>query len=423
MRTSTFFIGSLILASAAILHAQTDAGPRTGPPLSGAPLQDLSPAEMQAFTAGRDTFNEVSDVRAGLGPRFNLDSCGGCHTHPTTGGSSPAVNPQLAVATTNGAQNQVPPFIHSDGPIRVVRFRQNPNGGPDGGVHNLFVISGRTDAPAACQIAQPDFTNQQNLSFRIPTPTYGLGLIEAISDSTLRTNLAANANRKGPLGIRGAFNTNGNDGTITRFGWKAQNKSLMLFSGEAYNVEIGVTNDIFPQEREENPACATNALPEDHPDPIAGKPSDLDAFTAFMRLLAPPRPIPTTPSIDSGRGLFDSVGCALCHTPTLQTGKAISAALSNQSVPLYSDLALHRMGQTLDDRIVQGAAQGDQWRTAPLWGLGDRIFLLHDGRTQDMDQAIRLHDSQGSEAHGVIQNYQSLTPAQKQDLLNFLRSL
>lgn len=89
----------------------------------------------------------------------------------------------------------------------------------------------------------------------------------------------------------------------------------------------------------------------------------------------------------------------------------------------YSDLALHRMGQALNDGVTQGQALGDMWRTAPLWELGDRIFLLHDGRTQDLQEAILLHDSPGSEAHFAIENYQKLTADQKQDLLNFLRSL
>jgi CxxC motif-containing protein (DUF1111 family) len=92
-------------------------------------------------------------------------------------------------------------------------------------------------------------------------------------------------------------------------------------------------------------------------------------------------------------------------------------------VNLFSDLAIHRMGQALNDGITQGNARGDQWRTAPLWGLNARIFLLHDGRTTDLMQAIQLHDSPGSEAHAVIQNFQALSAADKQSILNFLRSL
>jgi CxxC motif-containing protein (DUF1111 family) len=321
------------------------------------------------------------------------------------------------MATANGATNRVPAFLQADGPIRVVRSR-NTNG-----VINLFVITGRADAPKGCAITQPDFTQQQRISFRIPTPVFGLGLVEAITDSTLRANLAASAARRQALNINGRFNTNGNDGTITRFGWKAQNKSLMIFSGEAYNVEMGVTNPVFPQEREEDPACQSTASPEDHPKLDTGASADVDLFTAFMRYLAPSRPAPANPSIDRGRGLFDSTGCAACHTPTLMAGNASSAALASQPVNLYSDLALHNMGQGLNDGITQGQANGGDWRTAPLWGLGDRIFLLHDGRTKDLLEAIRVHDSQGSEARVVIQNFNALTADAKQDLLNFLRSL
>jgi len=259
----TFIAACLLLASLA--HAQIDPGPRNGPPLSGQPLRGLQPNESQLFNQGRITFAEIDDVINGLGPRFNLDSCAGCHAQPAVGGSSPAVNPQIAVAFKNGATNQIPPFIQPSGPVLAVRFRQSSTGSPDGSVHDLWVISGRSDAPAACTITQPDFSNAGNLSFRIPAPTFGLGLVEAIPDAVLRLNLAANASQKAALGIQGQFNISANDGTITRFGWKAQNKSLLMFSGEAYNVEIGVTNELFPNEREDNAACAVNPTPEDHP--------------------------------------------------------------------------------------------------------------------------------------------------------------
>lgn len=415
MKISTASLGLLWLS--ATLLAQTDPGPRNAarqPPL---PVKGVSSAELQAFMQGLRTFAEIEDVVNGLGPRFNLDSCAGCHAHPTAGGSSPRNNPQVFVANKFGASNQIPPFIQPDGPIRAVRFRQNPDGSPDGGVHNLFVISGRSDAPAGCQIVQPDFSNLANLSFRIPTPLFGLGLIESIPDSTLRANLASTAARRRSLGIGGQFNLSANDGTITRFGWKAQNKSALQFAGEAYNVEMGITNDLFPQERDETPACLTLSTPEDHPDLTTGQPPGISQSALFMRYLAPPPPASTLSA------LFDAVGCTMCHTPSLTTGNMASAALASQTVNLYSDLALHRMGQALNDGITQGLARGDQWRTAPLWGLADRIFLLHDGRTQDLLQAILLHDSPGSEAHTVIANFQALAPDQKQEILDFLRTL
>jgi CxxC motif-containing protein (DUF1111 family) len=438
MVTSKVFAVCAALACAAILAAQTDPGPRQPPggqgpdsqgpsgqtpPPAGQAIRGLTAADMQAFMNGRNTFSRVETVATGLGPRFNLDTCAGCHAYPATGGASPAVNPQIAAAVSNGASNQAPPFIQSTGPVHAVRFILGSNGQPDGSVHDLFVITGRTDAPAACNIAQPDFSNASNLSLRIPTPLFGMGLIEAITDTTLKNNLAATAARRQALGILGAFNTSANDGTITRFGWKAQNKSLMMFSGEAYNVEMGVTNEIFPQEREENAACATNSLPEDQMNFATGQPSNLELFSIFTRLLAPPQPSPANPSTNNGQALFSSIGCALCHTPTLQSGNSVYPALSNQAVNVYSDLATHNMGTGLNDGVTQGQANGQEWRSAPLWGLGDRLFLLHDGRTTNLVQAIAAHDSQGSEAHQVIRNYQALSASQQQDLLNFLRSL
>src|SRR5262249_8243588 len=160
------------------------------------------------------------------------------------------------MATKNGATNTVPFFITTSGPVREARFKfANPptNTIRDGGVHDLYTITGRADAPG-CNIAQPDFNTaaaQNNLIFRIPTPVFGAGLIESILDSTILANKVANAAAKTALGISGHENREGNAGTITRIGWKAQNKSLAIFSGEAYNVEMGVTNELFQNERDE----------------------------------------------------------------------------------------------------------------------------------------------------------------------------
>jgi CxxC motif-containing protein (DUF1111 family) len=225
-------------------------------------------------------------------------------------------------------------------------------------------------------------------------------------------------------------NTSGNDGTVTRFGWKAQNKSLLIFAGEAYNVEMGVTNENFPTEREEDPNCATNPTPESVSGFNVGStdPSDILSFMGFMKFLDQPTPACTgaacSASIQNGRKLFVQVGCATCHTPSLTTGMNASAALSQQTANLFSDLAVHKMGSKLADGVIQGSAGPDEFRTAPLWGLGQRIFFLHDGRTTDLLQAILAHDSTGSEAELVVDAFQfGLNKSQKQDLLNFLRSL
>ena len=432
--------------------AAQDPGVRKGPAGAGGVLQGIQSGSMEqrVFAVAQEEFQEVlsvkgtfEDTEAGLGPRFNLDGCAGCHAHPAIGGSSPFVNPQVELAKKYGANNDIPPFIKSDGPVREARFKHNQDGTVDGGVHALFTITGRTDAPG-CFLQQPDFRTavaRQNVVFRIPTPVFGAGLIEAIDDDTILANLQANNARKQSLGIRGRPNrmtgrpnTSGNDGTVTRFGWKAQNKSLEIFSGEAYNVEQGVTNDLFPNERDEAPACRFNPTPEDSTnygatDPYE-VPSSVVKFASFMRLLAPPQPAPDDASIVRGRQLFSDVGCGLCHTPTLRTGKRIAvAALQDKDVNLYSDLSLHNMGSELADDISQGNAGGDEFRTAPLWGLGKRIFFLHDGRTKDLLESIQAHAGFGggryvpSEANQVIAQFQRLSEIDKQHLLNFLRSL
>src|SRR5262249_31225549 len=158
--------------------------------------------------------------------------------------------------------------ITSNGPVREARFKfvdPPANTIRDGGVHALFTITGRSDA-MGCNAAQPDFVAalaQNNVIFRIPTPVFGAGLIETITETTILNNKVANASAKVALRISGHENRNGNDGTLTRFGWKAQNKSLMIFAGEAYNVEQGVTNEFFQNERDETPGCLFNGTPED----------------------------------------------------------------------------------------------------------------------------------------------------------------
>lgn len=450
--SSSFAALLLFFASALALQSQsraTDPGPRTGAPGAGGAIAGLDAGQSAFFTDGQSRFQDVEVVRNGtnngLGPTFNSNQCSSCHAQPAVGGTSPFVNPQVAVANLNGATNHIPSFITLNGPVREVRFKfaVSPNGSitatPDGGVHDLFTITGRSDA-AGCTLAQPNFeqmTDENNLSFRIPTPVFGAGLIESISDDTIMANQAAEAAAGRLLGISGHPNRSGNDGSITRFGWKAQNKSLIMFAGEAYNVEMGITNELFPSERGYPPTplpsgCLINPTPEDgtnfdNTNPVQ-VPSDIVAFADFMRFLDQPAPSCTgagcSQSIQNGRNIFvNAAKCALCHTPTMTTSPSYVPALSNVNANLFSDLLLHDMGTGLADGVSQGGAAPDEFRTAPLWGLGQRIFFLHDGRTSDLVQAIEDHASPGSEANGVIRAFNELTESQKQDLLNFLRSL
>jgi len=441
----------------------SDPGVRSDAVTVGTPLPSLSAAQLQFFQDGLARFMQVDSVSGsisgepgnGLGPGFNSNSCGSCHGQPAVGGTSPSStaypfvgpNPQIAAASDAGGNNSIPYFISADGPVREARFpfAVTPNGSvtqtPDGGVHDVFTIAGRSDAPN-CSMAQPNFEHMQrenNIIFRIPTPVFGAGLIENIADATIVANMAANAQLKGQLGIAGHPNYSGNDGSITRFGWKAQNKSLEVFAGEAYNVEIGVTNELFQTERANPPAsCLYNPTPEDKTNYTysgAQIPSDVVAFADFMRFLSPPVPSvngipgnPTAQSIQAGQAIFNQVHCNLCHTPSLQTAASnMTPGLDNQPAALFSDLLVHHMGGGLADNVAQGAAGGDEFRTAPLWGVGQRIFFLHDGRATPANggllNAIEAHYSRGSEANQVISLFNQLPPQEKQALLNFLRSL
>lgn len=459
-------------ASSSTSQSAHDPGVRTDAVDAGQPLASLSqtPGATEFFTNGLGRFEIVEVVHGGinngLGPRFNTNQCSSCHAQPSVGGTSPSAsvypfvgpNPETLVSNLDGANNTLPSFVTSDGPVREARFVHflNSNGTlsstADGGVHDLFTIQGRSDA-VGCTLAQPAFAQNLalgNVIYRIPTPIFGAGLIENIPDETILSNMQQSASQKRALGISGHPNHNGNDGTIARFGWKAQNKSLEMFAGEAYNVEMGVTNELFPNERPSPDedllsglpaACKFNPTPEDATNLLVSANSDLAAqnaqvppdvvqFAMFMRLLAPPltsdTDIPGNPSarsIANGNRDFINVGCALCHTPTLITGTSSMPALNNVNANLFSDLIVHSMGTNLADGVTQGAAGPNQFRTAPLWGLGQRIFFLHDGRTTDLLEAIQQHSSSGSEANRVIENFNNLTNSQQQDLLNFLRSL
>jgi CxxC motif-containing protein (DUF1111 family) len=477
----------------------------------------------EAVASVQGTTGVLAEPIVGLGPAFNSNSCVSCHEAPVVGGSSGGIvsiiqsngsaqiftmplsfttNPELiAMADDNNTFNTNPSFpsefnpsgpgfsnVPLEGPSLEVR---SVNGGGSGGfvvqqysVAELFTIEGRTDAPG-CNLAQFNFQGLGNnsISFRIPTPTFGLGLVEATPDQTLVNNLAINnpatAAAAAALGISGTFNRSGNDGTITRFGWKAQNKSLLVFAGEASNVEMGVTNELFPNEKTTLSVVATTCplttsptgnQPEDEilpqsfsPVPAAANVASIISSNAqnnavFMRMNAqpsqcdavtllttnpygtlgpaqcPPFNASVTSPVLAGQSLFNNnsqTGCALCHSPTLVSGLSQNSGLSNQTFHPYSDFAIHNMGPTtngLADGINQGAATSEFFRTAPLWGLGQRIFFLHDGRAHDLATAIADHCPTPSatgtnESCGSIRLFNALTKTQQQDVLDFLRSL
>jgi CxxC motif-containing protein (DUF1111 family) len=468
---SVFALAALFLAGTAF--AQTDPGVQSGSRGTGAALSSVlsnSPSGILSFfTDGQTRFQEVETVstgaNVGLGPRFNSNQCSSCHAQPAIGGTGAATNPQFEF-TSNGVApgNIMPSFITATGPTLEARFPFffNTNGSvntnaPNGGVETLFTVTGRSDAgtcTSATALPQPSFAtavSEGNVIFRIPTPVFGSGLIENLDDSTLLTNQAKNLNND--VGVSGTFNHNGNDGTISRFGWKAQNKSLHIFAGEAYNVEMGISNLLFPQDRPlpgEDGAGGTGetglvstclnlsgtGYPEDASNPGSTGSAifdDVSAFANFMRLLAPPPSgsvvlngsTVSSSTISAGASLFASTGCSVCHNPSPGSTQPsnITSSLSKVAVNSYSDIEIHNMGTGLADNVSQGSAGGSQFRTAPLWGLGQRIFLLHDGRTTNLITAIQDHASHSSEATTVEEQFFELNTTQQQEILDFLRSL
>lgn len=433
-------LGKQLVASGSLA---TDPGVRGGPPGAGGFVTGFVGQQAQVAADVQPFFSQVNSVTTaplGLGPRFSSNSCASCHAQPAIGGASPASNPLFSVYQLDGATNTMPSFETPTGPVLVPRFPfESDQVTPDGFAHQLFVITGRSDA-GSCNIAQPNFTqaqSQNNLVFRQPIATFGDGLIEIIQNVDIINNLNSNLTQKQALGIIGAPNIAA-DGSVSRLGWKAQIRSLPLAAAEEYNVEEGVTNEFFPNELDETPGCVLNPVPESSTnyDPnIPGYeyPGDPERFAIFMRFLAAPVPGACPGGIQSsctnGKSRFTTTGCVLCHTASFTTATSSIAALSKKRVSLFSDLLVHHMGPCLADNITQGNATGDEFRTPPLWGVGQRIFFLHDGRTTDIVQAIEDHSCTGnsqypdSEANAVVNAYNALSQKNQQDLVNFLRSL
>jgi CxxC motif-containing protein (DUF1111 family) len=361
----------------------------------GQALPGLSPQDVELFVAGRDDFLEVEESDEGLGPLFNGLSCAQCHAVPALGGSGAVM--EMRAGRLDGLGNFVEP--------------------PGGSLINLFSLPPHT----AQEVIPPD---ANVVAFRRPIPLFGAGLVEVIPDSAI----LAVANQAGkPPGVAGRANLVIDQGTssarVGRFGWKAQMSTLRAFAAGAYRDEMGITNELFPEENAPNGDASLLPLvelvpdPEDITDPVTQR-SGVDNFTNFMRFLAPPPRGAITASVQQGEAIFDQVGCASCHTPILMTGENAHSAFDRKPVPLFSDLLLHDVGT--GDGIGQGSARPNEIRTPALWGLRMRAPFLHDGRAATFEQAIVLH---AGEAATVRSNFLSLSPADKQALFDFLGSL
>src|SRR5882724_1950945 len=357
----------------------------------GDPFSGLTPADQAAFDDGKAAFQEEEKPKDGLGPVFNGTSCAECHFNPAVGGDSTITETRFGTTDKNkfdALGDLGGSLIQSQG---------------------IGHVSGCKE-PFVGEIVPKEATI---VTGRKTTPLFGLGLVDAVPDSTFE-NLTQNGGK-----VNQVLDPVSGTRKIGKFGWKAQVSSLFVFSGDAYLNEMGITSPFFRNEQCPNGDCAMIAACNPVLDPEDNG-ADVQAFTNFMTLLAPVVPRGSiSASVTAGENVFNRIGCADCHVSTLTTGPSPIAVLNQQPFHPYSDFLLHHMG-TLGDGIEQGKAAGDEMRTAPLWGLRFRSRFLHDGRATTHPAAIEAHDGA---AKAAAQAFQQLTAADRQALLDFLGSL
>ena len=383
---------AITLAFASLSFSQSG-GPQAVP---GSPLPGIIPYELELFRLGREDFSEIESASEGLGPAFNGASCAVCHSAPAIGGFSTMTEIRAG-------------YRDEDGKFTPL------NGNT---LYQLF-----STPPHRCQVQIPIEANV--IARRAVIPLFGAGLVEAIPDETLLA-LEDPDDRDGN-GVRGRaariIDVATGNPRIGRFGWKAQQATLLAFAGDAYRNEMGITNDLFRDELalgispEQMRPCDPSREIEDVRDKTTGL-RGIDNFENFMRLLAPPGRGAIDGMARAGEDLFQSLGCAVCHVPVLMTGIHVNPVFDRKPAPLFSDLLLHDVGT--GDGIEQAGAKAEEIRTPALWGLRFRRPLLHDGSAATPAEAIVRHDV---EALGAKESYRRLSPPQQQQLLAFLNSL
>jgi CxxC motif-containing protein (DUF1111 family) len=398
---SCFLFASTVLAQQTRRRAVgiRPPAPVVPPPAAGAPLAGLSTAQTAAFNAGRGTFNRDETAATGLGPVFNQDSCGECHSVPAIGGGGN--NNRNVTRIARRVNGGFDPLTALGGSL----IQNRAIGGRNGSLHNF--VAERVPAEATIVVQ------------RRTTPIFGLGLVDATPDADFIALAAAEAARGD--GVAGRVNMTDNIRagmkTVGKFGWKAQVPTLFQFAGDALLNEMGITNPDFPDESCPQGNCAELAF-----NPAPGLNDTGNRVTALhnfmMMLAAPPRAAPTADSVQ-GEQIFEAIGCAACHVSTLRTGSSAIAALDHQTYHPYSDFLLHDMG-SLGDGLEMASSSGAEARTEPLWGLRFVTRFLHDGRATTLEQAISAHDGQ---ARAARDRFSALAADAKAQLLAFLRTL
>jgi CxxC motif-containing protein (DUF1111 family) len=355
----------------------------------GDPLGALTDRQRARFKAGKEAFEEEEGIAEGLGPIFNDTSCVGCHSDPATGGASTEFVTRFG-AIDNGLFD---PLAKEGGSLIQVQGI---------GIVDDCVFVGE-DVPADATI----------VARRLTTPLFGLGLVDELDDETLRF-IAQFEQENFPeeVGLLHQVGT-----SVGRFGWKAQVATLHTFAGDAYLNEMGITSPEFPDENCPQGDCSLLVC---NPAPgLNDDGSDVQAFTDFIRFLAPPPRLFLGEQGQLGRDLFRDLGCNHCHWGTLRTGASLVDALDHVRFHPFSDFLLHDMGK-LGDRIEQGQATSALMKTAPLWGLRARTRFLHDGRARSIEQAILAHEGQGERARKA---FVELKAQERAALLEFLTKI
>jgi CxxC motif-containing protein (DUF1111 family) len=409
-------IRSGVLAAAAMVATGSSA---TG---FGDPLPGLTPAQQTAFQNGKAAFVKVETPADGLGPIFNENSCLACHLGPAgraangaVGGTTERLETRFG-RTTNGVFN---PLVNEGGSLRQDHAI--------GAAAPYLIAAGIVPTPYCRNLVfVPEVVpaDANVVAGRRTIPLFGLGLVDAVPDSTLvALSQLENIFFPATAGVPSHLvNVDTGQPAIGRFGWKAQVPTLHVFGGDAYLNEMGVTNPSFPSESCPQGDCSTA---DGHPLSCNPAPalnddgSDVQNFANFMQLLAPPPRGPVGLNEVVGEIIFEAIGCAQCHTPTLPTGASAVAALDHVYFHPFSDFLLHDMG-TLGDGITQNQATGRLMRTQPLWGLRAQTRFLHDERALTISDAIEAHAGQGAAAEAA---FDALDATSRALLLDFLNSL
>ena len=371
---------------------------QNGRPLPGDPLPGIHPSEFEEFRLGLDDFTEVETAEEGLGPAFNGTSCAVCHSVPSIGGAGVVAEVRAARRDEQGQFIELAPT--------------------SGSLFQIFSIPTHT-----CQPVIPPEANV--ISRRVPIPLFGAGLVEAVADADLLAlEDPFDRNGDGVSGRAGIIvDVDSGERRVGRFGWKAQHATLITFGADAYRNEMGITNDLFPDElafgisTEQMKLCDPISDPEDRADPRTRR-RGIDNFEAFMKFLAPAGRGAVDETVRAGEALFGAVGCAACHIPSLTTGPSSNPVFNRKVVPLFSDLLLHDVGT--GDGIRQEFAGPQEFRTPALWGLRLRRPLLHDGSAATIEDAIGRH---AGEALVTRNRFMALAAEQRAALMAFLKSL